>query len=427
MTTKECRWIRNKSIPVILICYLFSAYWTAHLVFAASADEVQVTLGADESLRQISGRLLGEEDAWQLILLYNGIENINKAAVGTSLQIPVARFTELNTQLKRSASIISDANSEGAALLATEDIAEAVRLRTLALRLKKEARLDEAAQHAVQAVRTAQAALAKVKRTKIRSAEAWLSGKSGTVQNRPPESSKWENTELQQKLQERERIRTLADSRCRISFSDQSELTLDEYSLVTIGSMQKNVVRNSSNTSVSVIKGDILFHLASLNQRRQFKVTSPDVTTDIRSLHFLTSRDKSNITRIANYDGEIDIKASGTQVTVKKNQGTTVVPGRKPTPPKKLLPPPKLLTPTPDRPLHSLKLRFTWEPVPDALRYRVEISKSPDFKNILTIGKVNDKSFQWHAPTNGSYSFRIKTIDQDKQAGPYSEPMIFFI
>ncbi|MCI5146123.1 MAG: hypothetical protein D3923_11485, partial [Candidatus Electrothrix sp. AR3] len=62
-----------------------------------------------------------------------------------------------------------------------------------------------------------------------------------------------------------------------------------------------------------------------------------------------------------------------------------------------------------------------------ALRYRLEISNKSDFNNLLTIGNISDESFHWAAPSSGVYFFRIKTIDQDQLAGPYSEPMHFLI
>ncbi len=413
----------NRLIVILLSCLIC---WTDGAALAAEGD-VQVTLKAGESLRQVSKRLLGDGDAWQIVLRYNGLKNPDAVGAGTVLRVPVGLYKKLLHQLERSATMISAANSEGAALLAEPEITEAVRLRDQALRLKQEASLEEALEQAALAETAAQAALDKAKQSQTQSAEAWLAAKSGTVQNRPPDASRWQDTELKQKLQERERVRTLAASRCVIKFSDQSQLSLDEHALVAIGSMEKNVLRTASSNSVSMIEGDVLVHLASLNQQKQFKLNLPDIDTDVRSRNFLTSRDKKNVTRIANYDGEIDIKAAGAQVTVKKNQATKVKPGQQPDEPHQLLPPPKIISPQPEQKLHEAQLLFSWEPVAKAGQYQLEISRSSDFLELLASDKVSGQSFQWQVLGSGLYFFRIKTFDQDGCPGPSSEPVSFFV
>jgi hypothetical protein len=394
---------------------------------AASAADMHVTLKKNESLRQVSQRLLGDEDAWKLILRYNGIQDPDAVSAGTSLRVPVALYTELCRRLQQAETVISEANNQGAALLAEKEIAKAGRLRDYALALRKEARLQEAAEQAALAETTAMAALEKAKKAQTHSTEAWLASKAGRVQNRPPAASRWQETELQQKLKEREKIRTLAASRCIIEFSDQSEISLDEHALVVIGAMKKNIIRSSYSNDVSMIEGDITVHLASLSAQKKFRAGLPGITTEIRSRHFLTSRDEKNITRIANYDGEIDIKAQGAQVTVKKNQATKVVPGYRPTAPKELLPPPTVLTPQPEQKLYTPEFVFTWKPVAHAGQYRLEISRTSDFRELLLTENVGDQQFHWQVSGSGIYFFRIKTIDQDGCPGPYSEPAYFFV
>ncbi len=409
----------------MLLPQVFLSYLT---VFAASdGDEIRITLGTNESLRQLSERVLGNGDVWPIILRCNGIEHPDAVPPGASLRIPVGLYTKLHQHLKDTALLISKANQEGAALLAKNDIAEAVRLRDQALSLQQAARLQEAVEQAAQAEAKALVALDKAKNKQTHAVEAWLIAKSGTVQNRPLGFPRWQETKLQQRLQEREKIRTLAASRCMIKFSDQSQLSLGEHALVVIGSMEKNIIRSSYSNSVSMIKGDVLVHLASLSQQKRFRVNLPDVSTDVRSLNFLTSRDTENVARIANYDGEIDIRAAGGQVTVKKNQGTKIIPGYQPTAPKELLPPPILLTPQPEQRLYEEEVLFRWKPVNGAHRYQIEISDTAIFANLLASKKINTPHFQWKNASQGEYFVRIKTIDQDGCLGPHSNPLHFLI
>lgn len=434
----RCRFILSskafsgeKKFALLSLCLLCCMYRPGIVDSTSAAlvatDDVRISLKKDESLRQISEDLLGDKDAWQVILRCNGINSPDKAVPGTVLHIPVKLYKKLGQYLERSASLISEANNQGAALLAEKEIARAVRLREQALRLRQEARLKEAAEQAASAMTAALAALEQAKKSQMQSAEAWLAAKSGTVQNRPPEASRWQHTRLQQKLREREKVRTLADSHCRIKFSDQSQLRLDEHALVVIGSMKKNVLRPAYKNSVSMIEGDILVHLASINKQKQFNVNLPNISTDIRSLKFLASRDEKNVTRIANYDGEIDVSAGGGQVTVKKNHGTKIIPGRQPTAPKELLPPPTVLSPEPEQKVTGSQIVFTWEPITGALHYQVEASRKAAFLDLLFSEKLNRPYFQWKAPSGGIYYFRIKTIDQDGCPGQYSDPLSFSV
>ncbi|MCI5149475.1 MAG: hypothetical protein D3916_08825, partial [Candidatus Electrothrix sp. MAN1_4] len=101
-----------------LICVLYLSLAGTSLFAASTAEEVRVTIGADESLRQISERLLGDEDAWPVILRCNGIAHPDAVSPGTSLRIPVGLYKKLSQHLERISLLITQANSEGAALLA---------------------------------------------------------------------------------------------------------------------------------------------------------------------------------------------------------------------------------------------------------------------------------------------------------------------
>ncbi|MCW5212412.1 FecR domain-containing protein [Desulfobulbus sp. TB] len=417
--------VKNFSRTGILFLLLFCIFPP---VFAASdQDQVQIPLKAGESLRQFSKRLLGDGDAWPIILRCNGIAHPDALSPGIKLRVPIGLYTNLQKHLAEAALLISKANQEGAALLAKKDITEAVRLREQALVLKKQGTLRDALKQAALAEAQAKVALSRAKNRQTRVAQAWVAATAGTVQNRRPGTSHWQETKLQQKLQEREKVRTLADSRCQIKFSDQSQLSLGEQALVVIGSMKKNIIRSAYSNSVSIFEGDLLVHLASLNQKKSFEVKLPDIKTDIRSLEFLASHDKNNVTRIANYDGEIDIISAGGQVTVKKNQGTKVVPGQQPTTPKKLLLPPIILMPKSQQKVYGNMLLFRWKPVSSAWHYQIEISDSTAFTNLFVSEKINTSSFHWKKAPTGEYFFRIKTVDQNGCPGPSSEPLNFFI
>ena len=410
-----------------LFILLLSLSVTGLPAFAAAGPDLQVVVQANQSLRDLSSQYFNDAGAWPILLLYNGFKDTDSVPPGTRLSVPATLFLALNQRLDHCTTLIGQANKEGAAKLAAAEIGEAIRLRDQAMSLKKAARLKEAAAVADQAISKAETALELAAKGKNRSVEAWLAARSGTVQNRPPDTTEWQETALNQKLVEQERIRTLAGSRGKVDFKDNSYLILGEQSLAIIGSMKENVLRKSFNTRVTVVEGDIMFHLASLNQRKDFNVNTPNMEADIRSTAFRASRDRKNVTRLANYDGEIDVKAQGSQVTVKKNQATKIPGAGKPTTPTDLLPPPQITAPVPDLALQTRTVDFSWQPITGAVDYRVEISHKPDFTLLLDSRTVKGTGFSWQAPSRGAYYFRILTVDQDQQAGAFSQPLSFLV
>ncbi|MCI5220177.1 MAG: hypothetical protein D3914_13565, partial [Candidatus Electrothrix sp. LOE2] len=99
----------------LIIRLLFCSSCSICTAFAAaSAADMQVTLKKNESLRQVSQRLLGDEDAWKLILRYNGIQDPDAVSAGTSLRVPVALYTELCRRLQQAETVICEANNQGA-------------------------------------------------------------------------------------------------------------------------------------------------------------------------------------------------------------------------------------------------------------------------------------------------------------------------
>lgn len=389
-------------------------------------DNVKIFLSHKDSLRSIAEKYFDDPNLWQIIMYYNGFNKISDIQPDTMLTIPVKLYKNTADSIKNAQEIIYKANMTGAKILAGDLIEKAIGHQQKARVLLKNGKLKKAGQAARQALSYANEALDKTRIKRTRSVSAILTKKENIVQTRSPGQIIWNDAVINQELVEKERVRTLSQSSGEILFIDGSRLTLNENSLTVIGKMEEDRILKSRKTSVTLLQGDVLVYLSALNKQNEFDLSTPGVGSVIRSKEFRTSRDVKEITRFSNFDGEIDIKASGSSVTIYKNQGTKIEPGRSPAPPMKLLPAPVIIKPAENTTILSSFINFKWEEVKGAKKYRIEISDSQEFKRIIHAGRSNNTGYRWKTPGKGEYYLRIYSEDSNSLAGPFSRTLKFY-
>ncbi len=428
MKNEHIKKIRIIAFPImILFPIVIGQIWHSYPGFAQVQDNVEVIFTQDVSLRALAEKYLGNPNEWEVILYYNGFKHLADLQPDTRLTIPAGLFKRSMTSLKQAGETTRLANMEGAGVLAKESIDASTRLQTRAMNLKKQGKLKAAQKAALEALQWAEKALSEAKAKKTQSVSAVLAQKEGTVQNRKPQQPVWIDAVIDQELVEQERVRTLSASRAGILFIDESRVYLNENSLAVIGEMKENVIKRTFKVGVVVLQGDVLAHLSSLDGQKDFSITAPGIETHVRSKKFRTTRDTRQVTRIANYDGEIDVEASTHKVTIQKDEGTKIEYGKKPETARKLLPPPVVIIPLASQIFFSATIRFEWEKLAGARLYTLEISAKRDFSTVLKRLRLNTTSYEWQAPRKGLYYYRLYTIDTENFSGPFSDPVDFYI
>lgn len=415
--------------PIIRKCRIavigFILIATANL--DADNDVVTVTLKGDETLRSLAIKYFGEPNDWEVILFYNGYQSPSEVEIGSSLKIPVGLYRRVTTGIVAALEKISRANSEGAGILAKELVVAAVAAQKSAVELKKAGQLDEALAKAQHAVRDAQQAIEETKAKRIRSVSAILSGKRGKVQSRRQKQTIWYDADRNQDLIEKEHIRTLSGASGEISFVDGSKLNLGANALAVIEAMKQDLIINSNQSSVVVMQGDIMAYLASQSKKNNVNVSVPGVETDIRSRKFRASRDENNVSRFANYDGEIDVSAGGKTVTIQKDEGTSIQPGKAPEEARKLLPAPEITSPSSKARIFSTLIELQWKSVQGAVRYQLQLSDKRGFSTVADELSLTKNGYTWKAPQTGVYYARVAAIDGEGFIGPYSDLREFYV
>ncbi len=412
-----------KKILFFIIFYFVFFSGLSHCI----TEDIKIKYGDIASLRSIAAKYLGNSDLWPVILKFNGIKNINDIKPDKLIVIPAAYYKQVERKLKKAGESIRKANMNGAGILARDYINESIRLKKEAEKMKRQGNLEKALQLAGLSVKNSQRALAKALKKRKQSVSAILARKKGIVETKKPEESIWKNAKINQELIVKERLRTLERSMGQILFVDGNILNLYEKSMIVIGVMKEDILERASETKIIIVRGDALFYLKTIGNKKAFSVLSPEMETRIRSSNFKTSRDAKKITMISNYDGEIDVKAKGGKVTVKKNEGIRIESGKKPTSPKKLLPPPEIVMPFPSQIYFSDHVRIVWKKVKGALKYGIEISRHPDFTQIAHSVKTQSGSLIWKIKKGGLYFLRIYSIDNEGLEGPFSPVIEFYV
>lgn len=74
--------------------------------------------------------------------------------------------------------------------------------------------------------------------------------------------------------------------------------------------------------------------------------------------------------------------------------------------------------------LYAREVELSWEPFENTLGYQLQVSKQPNFKNNVLQKTVKEPGLTADLDI-GSYFYRVRAIDKDKQPGFWSEPMKF--
>ncbi|MBI2418639.1 MAG: FecR domain-containing protein, partial [Ignavibacteriales bacterium] len=254
--------------------------------------------------------------------------------------------------------------------------------------------------------------------------EASVTFAKGNVEGKKPAESLWKALLAMAKLLENDKIRTLSSSYAEISFIDKSKIRLSENSQAVIQRNRVDLLRNANEAKVSLEKGDAFALLSGGQGKRKFNLEVPGLETTVRSKAYWVNRDEKT-TKVANYDGEIELKSKASKVTLKSNQGSSMLADGKLTAPKDLLKQPVLFAPSHEFTVYASSVTLQWEATAKASKYWLMIANDPSFKTILTQLKDITATSKKIDLEKGIYYWRVAAIDADGFPGPFSESRSF--
>ena len=236
-----------------------------------------------------------------------------------------------------------------------------------------------------------------------------------------PSPIDWKEALLGDVLVERDGMRTFHQASAELRFADGAKLTVTEDSLVFLrrsGSTLKGVERKA----IELMSGQ-----ADLDARSTVAaVAAPEVEIVVGASRTTSRPDKAGgaqtrarkvdvgsadagSAKVSVYGGESEVEAGGATVQVPRGMGTSVAPTGPPSPPEKLLAAPAGLDPAAGTERACADPLFTWQPVPGAASYTVEVCRDPACAELVA-RQTGETGAQWRAAAPlpvGTYHWRV--------------------
>lgn len=411
----------SRTYYYLLIITLFIAE------IASAQQSITITVIENETIRKIASKYLNDSNLWEDILRANKLSSPADIKPGTKLFIPVALIKENQESLNNAFTAINEASKAGAKLFAVELISKAGNLYEEAIKKRKEGEIEESTKLAISAKDNADKAIIESQKNSKTSGTALLSFKKGNVENRKPTELVWNEAELYAKLFEHYRTRTLSNSYAEISFKDLSKIRLYENSQAVIQSSRVDLLKNQKRATVNLEKGEAYALLLGNGKKKDFNLNIPGLDTKINSKLFWVQKENKE-TKIANYNGEIEVTASDSIVVIGENEGSVVPDGGVPSEPKSLLPAPVLRFPELEKTFYVSSVSFEWDDIPGAVKYSFNISSERNFDNLIeSNNELTNTEYKLENLEPGIYYWRVAAVDQIGFPGPFSQNGFFVI
>ena len=247
---------------------------------------------------------------------------------------------------------------------------------------------------------------------------ATLNRLSRQVEDQPSPIS-WTDARLGDMLVERDGVRTYGKSSAELRFADGARLTVTEDSLVFLrrsGTVLKGVERKS----IELMNGQADLDARSYTPSAAAPA-APEVEIVVGASRTTSRADKSggaqtrarkaegNSAKVMVYGGESDVEAGGAKIQVPHGMGTSVAESGPPSPPEKLLAAPPGTDPAAGAERACADPLFTWQAVPEAATYTVEICRDPGCAELVE-RQTGQAAAQWRSATPlavGRYFWRV--------------------
>jgi hypothetical protein len=244
-------------------------------------------------------------------------------------------------------------------------------------------------------------------------AAAQIASLSNQVDERPTPIP-WGEAQQRDFLVEQDGVRTHKRSSAEMHFADGTRLLVTEDSLVFLrrsGDRLTGVPRKS----IEIVEGQA--EVASAPEKLQAKPAAghppspaPGIEIVLGNTRAISRPNSAGISqararhpgeggaKVMVYGGESEVEAGGAKVAVAEGMGTSVGKSGPPSPPEKLLPPPPVSSPLGGSRMAFANPVFTWDAVPAAAGYIVELCKDASCAALLNRIVLDhaDMEPEWH-------------------------------
>jgi len=365
-------------------------------------------------LMQVSQRLAGDSAAWQIVVASaERRTSTNEFVLSTTAQKILRTFSTLRAKVNRERATLSRLVKRGAPILAEQEFlktSSALQAHDQAVAKGDIAKAMQEGESFLLLLPTLSKAV-EARRTEA--VEAKLRTKTGDVDKRKGLLGAWQQAEIGDLFAESDGIRTGTNSTAALAFIDGSQIVINPNTTAVVRTSRIDKLERTAQANIALIKGSLLSQLSKQAQESgAFKLSAGKAEAIIRSGKFWASVNEASATRIANYEGTMEVKAGKMAVTLKKNQGTVVLKGKEPTPPVELLPAPRLQWNALDTVIFRNELLLRWNPVANTTKYQIEVSSERNFSQNVQTYSTSATSFLLKNLPNETRFVRLQAFDK---------------
>lgn len=395
---------------------------------SAQVEDVKTVIVREgQGPRELAQEVLGEPDLWNEILKANQLSAPSDLRPGMKLVIPAGLIRRSSRELAAARTAIQTATDVGAKLFASDNIALAITFHDEAARERKSGNWQNSIRLATESRLLAEKAHLEALEKRNTAADAIISDRSGTVQGKEANEMLWRDLSISSKLFENNRVRTLSNSYAEISFQDQSRIRLNENSQAVIQKMRVDLLNKERDSSVKLEKGAAYALLQSNQKKKKFNLNIPGVKTEINSKSFWVQKEEE-VTKIANYEGEITVSSEASSIILEENQGSKIAADGSIGQSKQLLRGTELTAPTNNAILPGGTITLKWKAVSGAQRYQVQVSADYSFTNVvLNRDDITSDSLRLADLQDGAYYWNVAAIDNEGFPSPVSLRGFFYV
>jgi ferric-dicitrate binding protein FerR (iron transport regulator) len=393
-----------------LLCFLFCLVPT--MLFGQARERGYVFNAGD--LMQVSQRLVGDSTAWQIVVASaERRTSTNEFVLSATAQKILRTFSTLRAKVNRERTTLSRLVKRGASVLAEEEFSKTSKALQAHDQAVANGEIAKALQEGESFLFLLPTLSKAVEARRTEAVEAKLRTKTGDVDKRKGLLGAWQQAEIGDLFAESDAIRTGTNSTAALAFIDGSQILINPNTTAAVRTSRIDKLERTAQANIALIKGSLLSQLSKQAQESgAFKLSAGKAEAVIRSGKFWANTNEANTTRIANYDGTMEIKSGEAIITLKKNQGTVVLKGKEPTLPVELLPAPRLQWNSLDTVMFRNDLLLQWNPVANATKYQIEVSSERNFSQNVQTYSTSATSFLLKNLPNETRFVRLQAFDK---------------
>lgn len=264
--------------------------------------------------------------------------------------------------------------------------------------------------------------------------EAHFVNIDGMVRVRKAQSPQWVRADYNTSLEKGDFVQTGSDGMARIIFADGTNYVLKPDSLIVVEESRQDPVTRATRVAVQVSSGAVdlstgRFEAAGSTSQVVFENAVANLSEQSRAS--LRNDPEKNVHEFTVEQGQAAVTREGTTVQLGQYDRVSFDRDKPGLVRSKVIAPPQLVSPpnmalTVSRDPKSEALDFSWTPVPGATGYRLQISPSGMFSNLIVDRKVSGRTgLRVSGLEEGTYYWVVSSIDAQGAESQASQPNRF--